>query len=289
LTPEDQVKKTVILPSDYPGPVVGQWRRLDDGRIEVEATLRDLRIMVALKDLVKPEGSGLTLRVRIFQALLANTVPVGQTKPGQWLTQKKGISPATMTDFGVAWLPDPKEADRRLKADFDIDDLKGLGLLDKKGNLRFGRYRLLFPFWVKTEEGQYPVFMQGRDPSATGKQLRFMNPASTVPCFYNVDALGQARAAGDPVFICEGVTDTLTLAQAGYQAVGIIGTQGMKPDWVKLFAGLTVFLAFDGDDPGREATKKVARLFTDQGLHAPKAIPIPEGQDVTDYFMKGAA
>ena len=41
---------------------------------------------------------------------------------------------------------------------------------------------------------------------------------------------------------------------------------------------------FDGDRAGREAARKVADLFVAQGLPAPRIVPLPDGQDVTDYF-----
>lgn len=81
-----------------------------------------------------------------------------------------------------------------------------------------------------------------------------------------------------------GYTDCLTLTQSGRLAVALGGTQGFKPDWAEDFEGLEVFLAFDGDRAGREAAQKVAGIFTAQGLPAPKIIPLPDGQDVTDFF-----
>ena len=70
--------------------------------------------------------------------------------------------------------------------------------------------------------------------------------------------------------------------------MGILGTQGFKTAWANLFAGLEVYLAFDGDDAGRRAARDVTKLFVAQGLPAPKTIPLPDGQDVTDFFKAKA-
>jgi len=76
----------------------------------------------------------------------------------------------------------------------------------------------------------------------------------------------------------------MTLFQNGYKSVGIVGTQGFKSEWVKHFDGLEVYIATDPDEPGREAAKKIAGVFVNQGRYSPKIIQLPEGQDVTDYF-----
>ena len=68
--------------------------------------------------------------------------------------------------------------------------------------------------------------------------------------------------------------------------MGIVGTQGFRREWLKAFEGLDVFLAFDGDQAGRDAAVKVSKLFVDNGLRAPKVVPIPDGQDVTDFFRQ---
>ncbi len=82
------------------------------------------------------------------------------------------------------------------------------------------------------------------------------------------------------------MSDTLTLSQANYFAVGIVGSQGFKADWVKAFAGLDVYVAGDGDEAGRDFNRKVVKAFVDLGRPSPKIVPLPDGQDVTDVFTK---
>lgn len=222
-----------------------------------------------------------TLRVKVFDAFLAYTVPVGEApRAAAWLSDRKGLSADTQATAGLRWLSDWAAADRGLKTTFDGETLKTFGLVTAKGQLRFWRHRLLFPFWVKGK----PVFFAGRDIDAQGDDRRFDNLSGSVPCPYNVDDLAEARRSGRPLFVCEGYTDCLTLAQSGRLAVALGGTQGFKPAWVADFEGLDVYLAFDGDKAGREAAQKVADLFASEGLAAPKIVKLPDGQDVTDYF-----
>lgn len=259
---------------DQVAPLLAEYRRLDSAW----AAALDLA-PVAGETRAAADRS--TLRVRVFDAFLAFTVPAGEVpRAAAWLRDKKGLTDQTQAAAGLRWLTDWQAADKGLKAAFDVETLKGLGLVTDKGRLRFWKHRLLFPFWVKGK----PVFFAGRDIDAQGNDRRFDNLSGSVPCPYNADDLVEARRTGRPLFVCEGYTDCLTLTQSGRLAVALGGTQGFKTAWVADFEGLDVYLAFDGDKAGREAAQKVADLFVSEGLTAPKIVKLPDGQDVTDYF-----
>lgn len=268
------VDDTSTASDDQVAPLLAEYRRLDTAWAAALG-------LVALAGETRAGDDRPTLRVRVFDAFLGYTVPVGEVpRAAAWLKDKKGLSVETQTRAGLRWLADWEAADRGLKAAFDVETLKGLGLVNDKGRLRFWKHRLLFPFWVKGK----PVFFAGRDIDAQGDARRFDNLSGSVPCPYNADDLVEARRTGRPLFVCEGYTDCLTLTQSGRLAVALGGTQGLKPAWVADFEGLDVFLAFDGDKAGREAAQKVADLFVSEGLAAPKIVKLPDGQDVTDYF-----
>ena len=175
-------------------------------------------------------------------------------------------------------------------ARFGLDALVELGIYAKgdakKGDGRpyfvFKRHRLLFPFFWKGE----PVDLQGRDWEADAKGDRFRNTASANPLPYNADALATAKATGKPVFICEGATDTLALAQSGRLAVGIVGTGGFKAAWLPYFEGVPVYLALDADEAGQRAALAIAKTFTAAGHRPPKVVRLPDGvKDVNQYFL----
>lgn len=309
-------------------PAVEEWRRLEDGRIETTYTPEGLVRVMAYYEFeltadeaaaMTPEGLAWalswavdcdlkpeqvktacpdrpTLRVRVYEALLYQYChPAGFPSPGAiWLTEQKGIEPMTQAGFGIAWL-DWEQASKALPQLFGVEALDSLGLMTKDRKtgkpieLRFKNHRLIFPFWLTQNGRRFPVYAQGRNVNTKEKQGRFDNASGPVPCPYNFDAVMKARETGKPVFICEGATDTLTLAQAGFLSCGIVGTQGFKPEWVKHFDGLEVYLATDPDEPGKEAAQKIARVFVNQGRPSPKIVPLPQGQDVTDFFTGKAS
>jgi DNA primase len=241
---------------------------------------------------LQPATPQWSLRVDVFAALLAGGVKASTTPAGDWLQREKGILPATQDRLGLVFLADAQAAARALGDHFGVEPLRQLGIVVDRKDIQtkasrlyfnFARHRLLFPFFWKGK----PVDVQGRDIAAKDKGDRFRNTGGRNAIPYNADALLEARTTGEPVFLCEGATDTLTLVQSGRLAVGIVGVGGFKTAWLEAFAGLEIYLTFDSDDAGRTAAKKVTRAFVDGGLHAPKTIRLPpDSKDVTEYFRK---
>lgn len=224
-----------------------------------------------------------SLRSQVFDTMLGLATPSSRTPVGDWLQSEKGISPATQDAFGLCWLDDPKAVAVELVKTFGLDSLLRFGIYGQgkeKPYFAFKDHRLLFPFYWKGA----PVDIQGRDPQAT-KDRRFRNTGGKNPIPYNADSLIKARATRSSIFICEGATDTLALAQSGRLVVGIVGTGGFKSEWLPYFADLDVYLAFDSDEAGRNAAKKVSTVFVDAGHRPPKVVRLPNGvKDINEFF-----
>ena len=91
--------------------------------------------------------------------------------------------------------------------------------------------------------------------------------------------LGRLGPAPSLAVVTEGVFDWLALAQWGIPACAALGTQGVERVADALRGCPRVFLAFDNDDAGREATE---RLLTLLGRRA-AAVTLPQGVgDVAD-------
>ena len=97
--------------------------------------------------------------------------------------------------------------------------------------------------------------------------------------------LGLGRLGPAPPFavVAEGVFDWLALAQWGVPAVAALGTQGVEKVAEGLRGCPRVFLAFDSDDAGLEATERLAGLL---GRRA-SAVTLPQGiGDVGDLAAR---
>ena len=120
-------------------------------------------------------------------------------------------------------------------------------------------------------------------PDASGGLVRWLagraiDPAVT-PRFQALPGpkpmLGLGRLGPAPPWavVAEGLFDWLTLAQWGLPACAALGTQGMEKVAASLRGCPRVFLAFDADDAGREATERLGALLGRRAV----AVTLPEG------------
>ena len=88
--------------------------------------------------------------------------------------------------------------------------------------------------------------------------------------------VGQLGPTPPWAVVTEGLFDWLVLAQWGIPACAALGTQGLERVANGLRGCPRVFLAFDNDDPGREAAARLA------GLLGPRAAAVPLPASVSD-------
>ena len=90
-----------------------------------------------------------------------------------------------------------------------------------------------------------------------GRTPRFQAPPGPKP----VLGLGRLGAPPSWVVLTEGVFDWLVMAHWGFPACAALGTRGLDRVAAALRACPRVFLAFDNDDPGKEAAGQLAALL----------------------------
>jgi len=261
----------------------------------------------------KPETLSLERREPIYQALLNSRLTDWHSKAHDWMTNEKGIKLTTLraTHFNVCWLHSPELADRELRAQFSLSDLGGSGLYNQDGKFIFQYNRLLFPFMSpaqheptendsritfaeslggtasETDErenfGFIPTYIQGRNTERKdSKYSRFMALSGLPKPLYNQRDIQRARSAGQPLYIAEGITDTLSLVQEGYFAVGVLGSD-LRTEHLELMRDCELVLAFDGDK--QDAIERACAAIVNCGLDA-QILDISDGLDITEYFMK---
>ena len=91
---------------------------------------------------------------------------------------------------------------------------------------------------------------------------------------------GENLLTPDPVVLTEGPFDCMKTRQAGFNAVGILGSELSKEQIDKLveFAE-PVVLFLDGDEPGRDAAKRYRAKLEARGLRVTADVSPPEGID----------
>lgn len=129
----------------------------------------------------------------------------------------------------------------------------------------------------------FPIMVRGRVMSLTARMLsehapsKFMHLRGEISYLYNEDTL----YGTDEVLICEGPVDTITAVQYGYVAVGILGAQAFKDNYLPKFKDVKeIYACLDNDEGGRLGMKRLDEIFRGDI----KIIKLPEGMDLNDYF-----
>ena len=224
-------------------------------------------------------------RKKIILSFLKMLSPVDKTPAAAYLARRRIYKPIwdkmllrTITDYGAL--------NNKLKETYDLEVLKYVGLFSEKGNLRYYKHPLFFPY---LDAKRRSFYFQARaiDSTVVPKEL---NLRGTVPFPYNVSALDERPGW---VYLCEGVVDTLTFLGQRIAAIGIPGVRSFKTEWLPLFKNKSVVLCLDKDEAGRSGTEYLQTVFAQAGIRTVVLgegvdqfgkLSMKEGEDINDWF-----
>ena len=181
----------------------------------------------------------------------------------------RGVGPVAAARLGLGYAPGGGLRQALESLGFSEKRLRDSGLFMERGAERFaGMVVVPDPVSSTGQAGGLVRWLAGRavDPDRTP---RFQALPGTKP----VLGLGRLGPAPDWAVVAEGLFDWLALTGWGLPAVAALGAQGVERVASALRGCPRVFLAFDSDDAGREATE---RLLTLLGRRA-AAVPLPPG------------
>lgn len=232
-----------------------------------------------------PEKVPEKIRQKVILSFLKKLEKVEKTPAAAWLTRRRIFRPV-WEKMRLRYVGNYEMVSKSLLTEFGVELLQKIGLFNARGNLRYYKHRLIFPY---LDKDFHPLYFQARtiEKETLPKE---QNLLGTVPFPYNVMALD-----GSPgwVYLCEGVIDTLTLLGRNFNAVGIPGVSSFKAEWAPLFRNKNVVVCFDKDEAGRRGTEIVLDLLLHAGVHAidaenysnvPEAFRLKEGEDMNDKF-----
>ncbi|MGK5083123.1 DnaB-like helicase C-terminal domain-containing protein [Bdellovibrionota bacterium FG-1] len=120
-------------------------------------------------------------------------------------------------------------------------------------------------------------------------KLTFFSVSKNAIKLFNISAVPNAKLNyRDTILLAEGEKDALILAQAGYDVVGVSGTQGFKKEYAFLFEQFKrVIVVFDNDAAGRSGAKRIAEFIGPNCfIFQWKRREADDGYDVNDHFLK---
>jgi DNA primase (bacterial type) len=185
----------------------------------------------------------------------------------------------------IRTIADYEEISGRLREIYSLEVLQYVGLFNERGNLRFYKHPLIFPY-LDTKMRSFYFQARAIDKTIVPKEL---NLRGTVPFPYNVSALDEKPGW---VYLCEGVVDTLTFIGRNVPAVGIPGVRSFKMEWLPLFKNKSVVLCLDKDDAGRSGMEYIQDVFERAGIRSTilgtgmenLSSAMKEGEDINDWF-----
>lgn len=208
--------------------------------------------------------------------------------------QKRGISKATLTKFGIGFAPDSWSAlcDAMREKGYTEEELKESGLVSvsqKNGHIydRF-RNRLMFP--IIDIRGNVIGFGGRVMDNATPK---YLNSPETIIFNKrrNLFALNLAKKTKlGYMILVEGYMDAVALHQYGFDcAVASLGTS-LTEEHATLLSRYTeqVMLIYDGDEAGQNATKRAIPMLEKAGLQV-KVLQMRDAKDPDEFLKKFGA
>ena len=175
----------------------------------------------------------------------------------------RGVGPEAALQLGLGFAPGHGLGQALESAGFSERRLQDSGLFTERGSERFAGMVV-----VPDVSGGLVRWLVGR-AVAPDRTPRFQALPGPKP----VLGLGRLGPAPSLAVVAEGVFDWLALASWGFPAVAALGTQGVERVAAALRGCPSVFLAFDNDEAGLEATGRLAGLL---GRRA-ASVTLPKG------------
>ena len=175
----------------------------------------------------------------------------------------RGVGPVAAARLGLGYAPGGGLRQALESLGFSEKRIRDSGLFMERGAERFAGMVV-----VPDASGGLVRWLAGRavDPDRTPRFQALPGPKPVL-------GLGRLGPAPAWAVVAEGLFDWLAITGWGLPAVAALGTQGVERVAAALRGSPRVFLAFDADDAGREATE---RLLTLLGRRA-SAVILPRG------------
>ena len=185
-----------------------------------------------------------------------------RSREGQAYLASRGVGMETAALLGLGYAPGTGLREALASAGFDAGRICGSGLLTERGE------RFAGMITVPEVVGGRVRWLAGRavDPARSPRFQALPGPKPVL-------GLGRLGRAPSWAVVAEGIFDWLVLSEWGLPACAALGTQGLERVAAALRGCPNVFLTFDNDSAGREATAALAGLLGRRTA----AVALPEG------------
>jgi DNA primase len=197
----------------------------------------------------------------------------------------RGLGEEIAKEFRLGLSPGNGLVEKAKERGFALDDLKSAGLVTTRGTDYFPQ-RLMFP--LADARGRVVGFQARKlreDDPLRGKYVN--SPEGDLfhksSVLYGLHLAKTAIGKQDFAAVVEGNTDVIALRQAGFEPVVASMGTALTAQQLRELGRMTkkLYLCFDADAAGQEATLRGMELATTQGFDV-KVVTLPHGQDPAD-------
>ena len=178
--------------------------------------------------------------------------------------QERGLSPGFIEKMRIGYEP--------RKTPQDIEAARKMGLVSEKGYYLPAK-SIIIPFTLYGKISLLVFYRPGQKP-------KYFYPAGWEKQLIGADIISRTQE----IYLTEGVFDYLSLLQAGFPAVCSFGTMLNDSQKQQLARAKRVFVAFDGDGPGRNAALQICKEF----FPAARMLELPDEKDINDLLIENA-
>ena len=198
---------------------------------------------------------------------------------------ERGLGEKITREFRLGLSPGRGLAEKAAEKGFTPDELRGAGLATVRGSDYFPP-RLMFP--LADARGRIVGFQARKiheDDPLRGKYVN--SPEGDLfhksAILYGLHLARAAISKQDRAAVVEGNTDVIALRQAGFEPVVASMGTALTERQLRELGRLTrkIYLCFDADAAGQEATLRGMELAATQGFEV-KVVTLPKGQDPAD-------
>jgi DNA primase len=197
----------------------------------------------------------------------------------------RGLGEEIAKEFRLGLSPGRGLAEKARERGFTLDELQSAGLVTTRGTDYFPQ-RLMFP--LADARGRVLGFQARKlseDDPLRGKYVN--SPEGDLfhksAVLYGLHLAKTAIGKQDFAAVVEGNTDVIALRQAGFEPVVASMGTALTDRQLRELGRMTkkLFLCFDADAAGQEATLRGMELAAAQGFEV-KVVTLPRGQDPAD-------
>jgi DNA primase len=199
--------------------------------------------------------------------------------------EDRGLGEAISHEFRLGLSRGSGLVAKARESGFTLDEIRAAGLANQRGNDYFP-FRLMFP--LADARGRVIGFQARRlrdDDPLRGKYVN--TPESELfkkgNVLYGLHLARPAIAKQDRAIVVEGNTDVIALRQAAVEPVVASMGTALTEAQLRELGRLTkrLFLCFDADAAGQEATLRGMELAVRQGFDV-RVVALPKGEDPAD-------